>query len=97
MHPCGIASGMMTFDGCGGVSAVVSWLVHHPHVHHHTVVFHSYFTRVVSPDKTYTLQAEDELDKQEWIEALQVSWVVFLCVHTPRIHTMSPTLNNPLP
>lgn len=38
--------------------------------------------RVVSPDKTYTLQAEDELDKQEWIEALQV-WVhlqVQLCM-----------------
>lgn len=30
-----------------------------------------YCFRVVSPEKTYTLQAEDELDRREWVEALQ--------------------------
>ncbi len=34
-----------------------------------------YCFRIVSPEKEYTLQAESEVEQQEWMEALQVGWV----------------------
>lgn len=40
----------------------------------------------MSPDKTYTLQAEDELDKQEWMSALQSVIAVLLDRHD--LHTL---------
>lgn len=45
-----------------------------------------YLPRVVSPDKTYTLQAEDELAKQEWMSALQSVIAVLLDRHD--LHTL---------
>lgn len=41
---------------------------------------------MVSPDKTYTLQAEDELAKQEWMSALQSVIAVLLDRHD--LHTL---------
>ena len=35
-----------------------------------------YAFRVVSPDKEYVLQAENEVEQQEWMQMLQVGGIV---------------------
>lgn len=38
--------------------------------------------RVISPEKTYTLQADSDLDRQEWMTAIQARPCLLPCFHS---------------
>lgn len=87
-HPSATASGRFSKRHTDNSNQIPFLLVY---IINAITIYHS--LRVVSPDKTYTLQAEDELDKQEWMSALQSVIAVLLDRHD--LHTPGPSGGQP--